>query len=194
MRAVADIIESGRTEITFRAVSDASGIPERTIYRRYETKEAVLGAFWNWVNEQIGMPAPPRSTSELVEQIRAVFSAFEAGEPLVRAMLHDPQGKIIRLSGAKERRAKFRDSLEEVLGGLKPVDQRRLLASTQVLLSAAGWETMKDYWDLTSDEAADAAQWAISTLIAEAQRQGRRTHKSSQGKAGRNSRKIEKEV
>jgi len=44
---------------------------------------------------------------------------------------------------------------------------------------------MKDYWDNTSDQAADAAQWAIRALIAQAQRKIRQSGKSAAGKEGR---------
>ena len=173
MRGVAGILESGGGDFTFRVLAEVSGVAERTIYRRYATKEAVFAAFWIWLNERLGMPAPPKSPQELVAQVPVLFEAFEAGEPLVRAMLHDVHGRATRLAGRQTRQARFRGSLKEILNRLEPADQTRLLASVQVLSSAAGWETMKDYWDITSVEAADAAQWAIGALLAQAQRQAR---------------------
>ncbi|MEQ1956243.1 TetR/AcrR family transcriptional regulator [Mesorhizobium sp. CN2-181] len=170
MRGVADILATGNGDVTFKALATASGVPERTIYRHYATKEVVLSSFWSWMNERLGMPAPPRSPEELVEQVPAVFEAFQAGEPLVRAMLHDPHGRTARLGGGDARREKFGEALKDVLAGLELSDRTRLLASVQVLFSAAGWETMKDYWGLSSPEAADAAQWAIQALIEHAKR------------------------
>ncbi|MFI0849423.1 hypothetical protein [Mesorhizobium sp. IMUNJ 23232] len=165
MRGVADILASGSGDVTFKALAVVSGVPERTIYRHYATKEAVLSSFWGWMNERLGMPAPPRSAQELVEQVPLVFGAFQAGEPLVRAMLHDPHGRTARLGSGEARREKFSEALKDVLAGLDLSERMRLLASVQVLFSAAGWETMRDYWDLSSPEAADAAQWAIQALI-----------------------------
>jgi len=185
MRGLADLLASASGDVTFRALSQASGVPERTIYRHYATKEAVFSEFWMWLNTRLGMPAPPKSPEDLVEQVPVVFAAFEAGEPLVRAMLHDAHGRATRLAHTEARRAKLRDALGDILVALEPADQRRLLSSIQVLFSAAGWENMKDYWDNTSDQAADAAQWAIRALIAQAQRKIRQSGKPAAGKEGR---------
>jgi AcrR family transcriptional regulator len=176
MQGVASVLISG-DGVTFRALAEASGVPERTVYRHFETKEAVFNAFWTWANERLGMPAAPRTAEELIDQVPALFAAFESGEPLVRAMLHDPHGRATRTAHAEARRDRLRAALKDVLGPLTAAERRRLLASAQALISAAGWETMKDYWGLTSAEAADAAQWAVRVLVAEARRGNRRSPK-----------------
>jgi AcrR family transcriptional regulator len=178
MRGLADLLTSGR-DVPFRALAAASGVPERTAYRHYASKEALFSAFWRWLNERLGMPATPKSPQELIDQVPALFAAFESGEPLVRAMLHDPHGRATRLATTAARRTRLNTALEEVLEVIAPSDRTRLLASVQVLISAAGWETMKDYRGLTTAEAADAAQWAIRTLIAEAHRHGRSPRRPS---------------
>jgi RNA 3'-terminal phosphate cyclase len=40
-----------------------------------------------------------------------------------------------------------------------------VLASIQLLASAVGWESMKDNWGLTGEQAAKAAQWAVQALL-----------------------------
>lgn len=167
MQGLASLLTAGG-DVTFRTVAEASGIPERTLYRYYPNKEALLAAFWIWLNERLGMPPPPRSPDELVSNIATIFAAFAAGEPLIRAMVHDPHGRATRLAHAEARRARLQAALEPVLAPLDAKARRRLLASVQVLISAAGWETMRDYSRVTSPEAADAAQWAVSALIAAA--------------------------
>jgi AcrR family transcriptional regulator len=183
MRGLAELLASGERDFTFHALAAASGVPERTLYRHYAAKEDVFSGFWVWLNNRLTMPKPPKSSEELVEQIPILFAAFEAGEPLVRAMLHHAQGRATRLANAGARRARFTDALHEILVTLDPIGRRRLLASTQVLVSAAGWETMKDYRDITSVEAADAAQWAVRALIAQARQQAMRTRKTSRSGA-----------
>jgi AcrR family transcriptional regulator len=167
MRGVAAIIEAGG-DLTFKALSQASGVPERTLYRHYPTREAVLAAFWSWLNARLGMPPPPASAEALVASVPALFAAFEADERLVRAMLHDPQGRATRHAQAEARRARLLDALAEVLAPLDETGRRRLLASVQALASAATWESMKDNWGLSTEEAGDAAQWAIAALVAQA--------------------------
>ncbi|HSJ03830.1 MAG: TetR/AcrR family transcriptional regulator [Verrucomicrobium sp.] len=168
MQAVAQILTATGEDVTFRSVSLAAKIPERTLYRCYPTKDALMEAFWLWLNGQLGMPDPPRSAEELVAQIPALYAAFEKGDSMVRAMLHDNSGRATRLAQAPTRRKRFQEALKDVLKPLQAPHQRRLLASVQLLASASGWETMKDQWGLSGPQAADAAQWAIKALLDQA--------------------------
>jgi AcrR family transcriptional regulator len=175
MKGLSGLLTNG-DEVTFRALSRASGVPERTLYRYYPSREALLAAFWTWLNDRLGMPAPPKSPQDLIASIAGIFAAFAADEPLIRAMLHDPQGRATRLAHGEARRARLRNALQPVLAPLEATARRRLLVSIHALISAAGWETMRDYGRVSSPEAADAAQWAVATLIAEA---GRRLKSAS---------------
>jgi AcrR family transcriptional regulator len=170
MQAMASLLRAG-VEVTFKALAEASGVPERTIYRRYAAKEALLAAFWPWLNDKLGMPDPPTDSGQLVRQIPDLFAAFEADELLVRAMLHDPHGQATRLAAAAARRDKFERALAEDLAQLSPKARRRLLAALQALVSAAAWETIKDYRGISAAEAADAAQWAADALLQAALRE-----------------------
>jgi AcrR family transcriptional regulator len=167
MHGLAQMLTAG-TEMTFRNLAQVSGVAERTLYRYYPNKEALLASFWIWLNDRLGMPPAPRTPQELVDGITTIFAAFASSEPLIRAMLHDPHGRATRLAHAGARRHCLRTALEPVLAPLDAAARRRLLASVQVLISAAGWETMRDYSGLRSEEAADAAQWAVAALIAAA--------------------------
>lgn len=186
MQGLAALLTAGGSDVTFRALAQASNVPERTLYRYYPSKDALLAAFWTWLNDRLGMPPPPRSPEELVENIGGIFAAFAAGEPLIRAMLHDPHGRATRLAHAEARRARLRNALQPVLAPLDAAARRRLLAAIHVLISAAGWETMKDYGRVTSEEATEAAQWAVTTLIAEAGR----LPKASAVSSGRKRKKV----
>lgn len=169
MQGLAGLLTAGE-DVTFRALAQASGVPERTLYRHYSSRDALLAAFWIWLNDRLGMPPPPRSPQELIENIATIFAAFAADEALIRAMLHDRHSRATRLAHAEARRQRLRDALGPVLAPLDGPARKRLLASVQVLISAAGWETMKDYGRVTSQEAADAVQWAVAALIAAARR------------------------
>jgi AcrR family transcriptional regulator len=167
MQGLAGLLTRGE-DVTFRTLAESAGVPERTLYRYYASKEALLSAFWLWLNNRLGMPAPARSPDELVSNIAKIFAAFAAGEPLVRAMLHDPHGRATRLAQRDVRRQRLREALQPVLEPLDAVTRKRLLVATHALISASGWETMQDYGRVTSAEAADAAQWAVTALIAQA--------------------------
>jgi AcrR family transcriptional regulator len=173
LRGLAALVRRSSDEVTFELVSTESGVPLRTLYRHFANKEALFAAFWRWANEAIEMPERPTNPEDLVAHIPALFAAFDRDEPLVRAMLHSPHGRSIRLAHAQARRHKFEQALRPVTDALPEASSQRLLASVTALCSAAGWETMKDNWGLSGSAAAEAAQWAIRILIDEARGQAR---------------------
>jgi AcrR family transcriptional regulator len=167
MTALAQLLRTG-ADVTFESLSQESGVPARTLYRYFESKEALFAAFWPWMNKRIDVPGRPRNAEELVLHIPALFAAFDRDEPLVRAMLHNPHGRDVRLANAAARRDKFAEALRELTRGLSTVATRRLLATVTALCSASGWESMKDNWGLSGAAAAEAAQWAVQALVNEA--------------------------
>ena len=170
MRAVAALLTRSSEEVTFERVAAESGIPQRTLYRHFANKDALFGAFWPWMNALIEVPQTPLSAAEITDHIPALFAAFDRQEPLVRAMLHSPHGRAVRLAHNEARRDKFAEALKAETILLSEANARRLLAGVTALCSAAGWETIKDYRGLSGAKAADAAQWSVKSLIEAARR------------------------
>lgn len=173
MEGLAALLRNGQGEVTFDLVARESGVPVRTVYRYFESKEALFDSFWRWLNEFIEMPALPATPDEVVSHIPDLFAAFDRDEPLIRAMLHNPYGRAVRIAHAEARRDKFSTALQPLIDNLPEETARRLLASVTALCSASGWESMKDNWNLSGTEAAAAAQWAVRALILDAERWAR---------------------
>ncbi|WP_423069487.1 TetR/AcrR family transcriptional regulator [Devosia sp. CN2-171] len=171
MEGVATLLRRG-SDVTFDLVAKESGVPQRTLYRYFENREALFGTFWRWVNELIEVPPLPTSPDEVVSHVSALFEAFDRDEALVRAMMHDPHGRSVRLANSDARRRKFSEALRPVVDQLPEDEATRLLASVTVLCSATGWASMKDNWQLSGASAAEAAQWAVRALILAAQGRG----------------------
>src|SRR5512140_1546419 len=76
LRAVGRQLETAPLEdLNFAEVAKDAGLGERTVYRHFPTKEALLGAFWSWLQSQMLAPEPrsrpPRSSVRLREAITA---------------------------------------------------------------------------------------------------------------------------
>lgn len=167
MRSVAALLRSGLGEVTFEAVSKASGVAQRTIYRRYANKDALFAAFWGWLNAAIAAPEPPQGLQDLVAYVPQLFAAFDRDEALVRAMLHTRHGRATRLAHSAARRAKFETSLAAMTAELDASTARGRVAAIAALCSATTWETLKDEWEMTGPEAARAVQAAVAALVSE---------------------------
>ena len=183
----------GRGEAwTFGNVAKAAGVPERTLYRYFPTREALLLAIFDWANQRIGAQGRlPANARELTSLTRRAFPGFDALAPVVRELLLAPEGQLARL---RQKSARQRASLalaRREAPGLGPARTRRLAAVLQLLSQAATWHALREYWDMDGAEAAEAAALAIELLLAGAQA---RPHEKKTAPATREKRRRRTEV
>jgi AcrR family transcriptional regulator len=152
-------------EFTLDAIAVEAGVERRTVFRHFATKEALLEAFWVWINRRIAPRTLPGSVEELVAAPRKTFARFDDEEGVIRASLHTPAGRAMRLAAVPARRQAFRDALRDVTRGMPAADRRRLEAVVHALYSASAWEAMRDYAGVSGSQAGDAASWALALLI-----------------------------
>jgi len=163
----------------FDELATVSGVNRRTIFRHFPTKEALLEVFWNDANASLGVRFWPESEKDLTALPPALFASLDGIEGIVRASHASGAGRQMRLQANDERQAAFRKSLAEISKGLAPERAKQLEATVQLLFSATAWQTMKDYWSLSGEEAGKAAAWAIEALLDAARRDGQnRTEES----------------
>src|SRR3954454_21087537 len=82
LRAVGHQLEQGPLEdLSFAEIAKDAKVGERTVYCYFPTKEALLGAFWAWMQSQAvghqpeARAKPPRSLPRLREAINAPHDA-----------------------------------------------------------------------------------------------------------------------
>jgi AcrR family transcriptional regulator len=157
----------------FDELATVSGVNRRTIFRHFPTKEALLEAFWNEANASLGVRFWPESEKDLTTLPPALFASLDGIEGIVRASHASGAGRQMRMQANNERQAAFSKSLVGISKDLPPERARQLEATVQLLFSATAWQTMKDYWCLSGEEAGKAAAWAIAALLDAAKQQGR---------------------
>jgi len=108
LRAVARQLEAGEMEdVSFAEIARDAGVGERTVYRHFPTKEALLGAFWSWMQAQAQAqaqalvqtperPKPAPQMPRIRESIKAtrdsqrpmrILLATDAWEPQVNGVV-----------------------------------------------------------------------------------------------------------
>ncbi len=168
VEALADLLkDDGRLEAaTYKAVAERAGVTEITVYRHFPNRDVLLKALWHWLNTRAGVTVGmPRNESDLTQKLGPLFASFDAAAPHIRAAMFSPQGREMRESLNAERRDAFLAALGDATHGLPEAERRKAAAVIQLLYSAYAWLSMREQWDLEGQDAADAAVWAITTLI-----------------------------
>jgi glycosyltransferase involved in cell wall biosynthesis len=90
LRAVARQLDKGAIEdLNFAELAKDAGLGERTVYRYFPTKEALLGAFWTWLQNravEAEVAAKPKSAAAL-PRIREAINAHRDDRRPMRILL-----------------------------------------------------------------------------------------------------------
>jgi AcrR family transcriptional regulator len=165
LEGVAEVLGAG-DDLTFARVARAAGVPERTVYRHFPTREALLTAVFEWANRRIGFDGGrPTDGREAAVLVRRVFPAFDEIAPVIRELLIAPEGQLARLSGNERRQQAALAVVDGEAPGLDPTDRRRVAAVVQLLTAAATWQTLRDYWGMDGAEAGEAAALALELVL-----------------------------
>ena len=159
--------------ISFDQLAEESGVERRTVFRHFPNKEALLDAFWGWLDARINDKNLPTRLSDLLTLPERTFKGFDAQQGIIRASLHTQSGREMRLRSVPQRRKAFKAALQGVTDGLPPREVARAEAAVQALFSAATWETLRDYCGLSGKEAGQTVSWAIWVIIEKLKRDAR---------------------
>ena len=159
-------------EVTIPAVARAARVSLRTVYRYFPTREGLIDAWAEWVdgNLRIHLHSYPEEADRLPEFTRDLYRSYDESEALVKAMLGATAARAVRARTRRRRQRAFRGAMDSHLEGLAPEEQRRALAAVYLLVSAPGWQAMKEQWGLDGEEAGKTAAWAVGVLLDELRR------------------------
>jgi AcrR family transcriptional regulator len=153
-------------DLTYASVAAEAGVQERTVYRHFPKKEDLEAAVWDWIVQHLThVHFEARSEEQLIAAMRESFAGFDAGAPLIQAMLHSPQRLEVRRRQQPARRAMFEASVDIAVPGLPPDVRDRAAAALQVLYSAASWDLLRSFFDMDAAEAADTIGLGIRCLL-----------------------------
>jgi len=168
------------TDLSFTRIAAEANIAERTIYRHFSSKEALLDAWWRHMQASIRQGPYPDTAAALVAAAPRVFPEFDRQAEWFKSSLLSPQGRAIAMRANHERVAAFRKAVRDGAGDLPKPEFTRLCAAVQALYSATTWLNMKEVWGLDGEESGRAVSEAIEVLLSNARRRSRKT--KSEGK------------
>jgi AcrR family transcriptional regulator len=163
--ALALVSDSGEEPLTIAAVAQKAGIADRTVYRHFETRDALIEAVWGRMQERVGSEGFPRSADALTDMPRHLFPRFDQSRQLVRASVYSVAGVEARMRSNPQRQEAMVESVRDALPHLDGRTLRRRAAIAQLIGSAYAWEVLRQFWGMDGNEAGEAAAEALAVLL-----------------------------
>jgi AcrR family transcriptional regulator len=163
--AVALIEEAGESPLTILAVAERAGVTDRTVYRHFETRDALVRATWSRMQQIVASQGFPRTADAMIESPMQLFPRFDAARELVRASLYSPAGLDMRMSSNADRQEATLSSVRDAFPNADEHWLRRRAAIAQLINSAYAWEVLRQYWGIEGEEAGKAAAEALAILL-----------------------------
>lgn len=165
LEGVLAVLKAGEA-LTFARVAEAADVPERTVYRYFPTREALLNAMFAWANRKIGFSGElPTDEDAAQALVRRAFPGFDSIAPVIRELLAAPEGRAARLADKARRRAAAIALVRHEAPRLDKTTTLQVAAVVQLLTTASAWQTLHDYFDMDGDEAAEASALAIQLIL-----------------------------
>jgi len=146
MVAVAAVVNEGGLEsLTFPAVAKCAGVGERTVYRHYPSREALLDGFDDYLESELHFGGFPADKRELPDFARRLFLAFDAQAPLVEAAL-----AATAVRGQTRRAQALADYGSPVI---------------DLLVSATAWQRLRRLHGMDGAQAGEVVAQALDRLL-----------------------------
>jgi AcrR family transcriptional regulator len=162
------LMDSGLDALTFAQVAQAADISERTVYRHFATKEALLEAFWGRIQQTLGLQQSTENWDQYLATRPLAFAEMDRRDNVLRALMRSGQAHEARLRINAKRQAGIRKVVAEAVGDLPEPAFTELCALVHLLGSVPAWAALKDYWGIEGEHAGQVVARAISALASSA--------------------------
>jgi AcrR family transcriptional regulator len=163
--AIAELAAYEIESLTIAGVAARAGVTERTVFRHFSSRDALLAAVWPRMQTRVRSPGFPQTADALIRTPLQLFPEFDKEERLVRASAFSAAGREVRRAANTERKDAMRACVRDAFPAISEPQLTRLAAIAQLIDSAYGWAVMKEYWGLDGAEAGLAASEALAILL-----------------------------
>ena len=165
--ALAKALAAGELEkATHDALAKRTGVSRQTVYRHFPDRESLMRAVWARTNSQVLGISLPTTEAELLAKLPALYASYDRNADLI-TIGQTPQGRATRMAAKDQRAQAFRAATSQATSGLSQEEAHMATAVLQLLSSSQAWIEMRQQWDLTGEQIADACGWAMRTLLAD---------------------------
>lgn len=169
------LAQRGAKDFSVRLLAGEAGVSERTVYRYFPDRGALLEGLSQHLADQLGTARREAELSgidELLDVIPVIFQAFDEMADVTRASLllnPDPADLV----ESQRRRSEL--MIELARSGLPELDDGdavRLGQAIRTITSAFNWLRMREEFGLDGEESGRLLAWALRAAVEEARRTG----------------------
>ena len=182
LEAVAALVTTqGSSNFSLQEVAERAGVSVRTLYRHFESREALLDALVVWVEEQVrlggGMDLPS-TADDIPRNVKVKFAMLDKYAPLLISIIKLDNAGLTHSAQSERGLEAIRRALSEVTRDLDPRVAEVVVWTIRQICSVRTWLVLREEAGIDGGRAGDVAAWAAEVLI-EALRQGRGPRVSS---------------
>lgn len=172
--AAEEVVAHGLAETTISAVAERAQVSQRTVYRHFPDRQALLDALTEWVDGELAARIEPTlpaaaevSLDELLATGRVLFAAMEdVGRPAEAMVLTAGAGGLLS-AGHRERTRAIERIITNELPAVDPLTRRQVFAVVRLLFGSHTWYTLTRELGLTAEEAGEAVSRTALALLAD---------------------------
>lgn len=169
--ALAEVIaEQGVSDFSVQDVADRASVSHRTIYRHFETREAMLDALVDRLEERVralGAAELPTSPNQVIPLMRSKFAVMEEIGFAVTAVLKLDAARTRHSQMTSRSAEAMREALRGVTTHLPPDTAEDVITLIRQIGSTRMWMTLTEETGMDAERCFQVAGWAVSILLAE---------------------------
>ena len=162
--------EGAVDDVSMAVLAKRANVAERTIYRHFSTRDELLAAAGEWIEDNVFGYIPFTSPDELPDLFRRLCRSFDRHPHLARAIAMTRVGRTMRKDFRQRLIEQHHKAMAPLTRHLKPKEVRQAEALAAYLNNVLAWSAMREDFGMSSAEIADAVDWAMTTLLKDVRR------------------------
>ncbi len=176
LETMAAMLAAGRgEELSVRRLADEAQVSERTVYRYFPDRAALLDGLAAHVGELLGTGVAElaiETADDIAALVPGVFERFDQLPDVTKAEILVNPDPADRTDDQRQRTERFATAIDRTFPGLDPGERRLLTAYVRTLVSSQTWLRMREEFGIAGREAGELVARSLRLLFDDVRARG----------------------